>query len=358
MNKVFKIILFNILLIFIILALFEGSTYILVRQPAILKHCPKGIRNSIGYLYAFGERKIIQFSPECARHDAELGYTLKPGTCILSATEFSNRYHINSCGLRDDEKSLNKPNIIVVGDSYAMGWGVNQAETFAEILEKQSGLNVLNAAISSYGTTREMIMLRRLDTKNLKFLIIQYCENDFDENREFFLKGNRLYTMSPEEYQRNTDFNEQSKAYYPGKYLTMKLEKKWKEFKIPKTTKKDVVTGKDKDDVDLFINAVMHSPVDLPKVQIVVFEAVGKNDFDRPFINRLTERIKNKNYPPHIRNMIPVDITKIITKDDYYVLDDHWTKAGHGAIAAVLWEIIRPMMKTDHETDAFMNYQQ
>jgi hypothetical protein len=339
MKKALKIILFNVLFIFFILALFEALMYTLIRQPNVLRHCPKGIRNSIGYLYTFGERKVIQFSPECARYDSELGYTLKPGRCTYAATEFSNLYDINSRGLRDDEKSLYKPDIIVVGDSYAMGWGVNQEDTFTEVLERKSGLTALNAAMASYGTAREMIVLRRLETKNLKFLIIQYCENDFDENKEFFLKGNCLYTMGPDEYQRFTDLNNQPKDYYLGKYLSMKIEKKWKEVKKPKKTQQE--TAFEKDDVDLFINAVMNSPADLSKVQIVAFEAVGKDDFDRPFIRKLTERIKNQDYPPFIRNMITMDVTKVITRDQYYVLDDHWTQAGHSAIAAALLKTIQ-----------------
>jgi hypothetical protein len=341
MKKAIIIVLFNLLLILIILALFEGSMYLLVRQPDILKHCPKGIRNSIGYLYSFGERKIIQFSPACARHDGELGYTLKPGSCVFAATEFSNRYEMNSRGLRDDERSLNRPEVIVVGDSYAMGWGVGQDETFSEILERKSGLNVLTAGVASYGTAREMMLLRRLDTHGLRFLVIQYCENDLDENREFFAQGNRLKTMTLAEYQHYTDLNERPKTYYPGKYLAMKLEKKWQEWSTPRAAGKGGAAGPEKDDVDLFIHAVMHGPVDLSKVQIIVLDAVGKNDFDRPFIGRLSERVKDKGYPPYIRNMVTVDITKILKKEDYYVLDDHWTKTGHEAIAAALWVVMK-----------------
>jgi len=340
MKNILKIVAVNLLFVFLILGLFEGLMYGLIQHPAVLKHCPAGIRNSIGYLYTFGERKVIQFSPDCARYDAELGYTLKPGSCEFSATEFRNRYDINSAGLRDDEKSLKEPDVVVVGDSYAMGWGVNQEESFAEVLEKKSGLNVLNAAIASYGTAREMLMLRRLDTKKLKVLIIQYCENDFDENKAFFSNGNRLPVMSPDDYSRYTELNQRPKPYYPGKYLAMKWEKKRKEWKAGAPRAPE--TGQAEDDVDLFINAVQHSPVDLSRVQIVVFEAVGKNDFDRTFISRLTEKIKKGNYPPCIRNMVPVDITKTITRDQYYILDDHWTKEGHHAIGAALLKIIRP----------------
>jgi hypothetical protein len=341
MKKVVTVILFNLLMIFLILALFEGTLYYLVRHPDVVKKSPKGIRNSIGYLYAAGERKVIQFMPECARYDSGLGYTLKPGSCVFSATEFSNRYDVNREGLRDDEASLKGPEIIVTGDSYAMGWGVDQNESFASVLEKKSGRKVLNAAIASYGTAREMMMLGRLDTRNLKFLVIQYCENDEDENRAFHEQGNRLKTMSPDEYRHFTDLNGRDKGYYPGKYLSLKWEKKWKEIRAPEAGKGPAGSSRQLDDVDLFINAVLHSLADLSKVRIIVLEAVGKDDFDRTFVRRLAERVKAGNYPPPVKNLETLDITKFMTIDHYYVLDDHWRKAGHDAIAAEIFKLIQ-----------------
>ncbi|MGO8056386.1 hypothetical protein, partial [Rhizobium leguminosarum] len=49
-------------------------------------------------------------------------------------------------------------------------------------IEKISGLRVLNAGISSYGTAREIELLKQLDTSALKFIMIQYCSNDDAEN--------------------------------------------------------------------------------------------------------------------------------------------------------------------------------
>ena len=147
----------NLLMILVMRALLEGIMYTLIHQPKIVKHCTKNMRDSIGYLYVFEERRVIQFTPDCARHDPDLGYTLKPGTCVFSANEFSNRYKVNHQGLRDDEKSLQKPDIIVVGDSYAMGWGVNQEETFASTLQCcpgfQSPDQMANVARSSGAMT-------------------------------------------------------------------------------------------------------------------------------------------------------------------------------------------------------------
>ena len=52
----------------------------------------------------------------------------------------------------------------MLGDSHAMGWGVEQEEALPQVLARKSGRKVLNAAVSSYGTVREMLMLDRLDT--------------------------------------------------------------------------------------------------------------------------------------------------------------------------------------------------
>jgi hypothetical protein len=66
------VIAFNILVILVLLASLETAFLLLVRNPAILESCPRSIRNTVGHLYA-QERSTIQFLPECARYDEELG---------------------------------------------------------------------------------------------------------------------------------------------------------------------------------------------------------------------------------------------------------------------------------------------
>ena len=66
-----------------------------------------------------------------------------------------------------------------------MGWGVDENETFASLLEQNLKLRVLNASISSYGTARQIELLNSLDVSNLEYLIIQYCKNDFNENKTY-----------------------------------------------------------------------------------------------------------------------------------------------------------------------------
>ena len=327
-----------------LLSLYEGYMFVLVRSPRLLEMCPRKIQNSIGHLYAWGDRDIIQFIPECAIYDKELGYTLRPGSCVFSGKEFSNVYYVNSIGVRDDEASLHHPQIIVTGDSVAMGWGVNQEETYAQLIEKRFGATVLNAAVSSYGTAREIMMLARVQTDKLKYLIVQYCGNDYDENRQFYLGNNVLHTMTEEKYNYYADLYNRSKDYFLGKYLLMKIKKRIREFKT--TNQAEASYQLDKDEVDFFLNALIHGPVNLNGVQIITFVVNGRNPADNiDFTRKLKERISTQNLPPFIRNMVVLDMSIILKQNHFYVLDAHPNRSGHEVIADAIIKAIEKMEK-------------
>ncbi|MDI6686758.1 MAG: SGNH/GDSL hydrolase family protein [Desulfobacterales bacterium] len=342
-KRYIKIISFNLLLILLLLSLYESYMFIMVRSPKLLAMCPRKIQNSIGYLYAWGDRDIIQFTPECAMYDKELGYTLRPGSCVFSGREFSNTYYVNRVGVRDDEASLNNPQIIVAGDSVAMGWGVNQEETYSQLIEKEFGVTVLNAAVSSYGTAREMMMLSRVQTGKLKYLIVQYSGNDYGENKQFYLDNNVLNTMTEEKYNYYTSLYDRSKGYFLGKYLLMKVKKRIREFKTTKEAEASYQL--DKDEIGFFLNALINGPVDLKDVQIIAFAVSGRNPADNiDFTRNLKERILNENLPIFIKNMIILDTPTILKQNHFYVLDDHLNRSGHEVIAD---EIIKAIENTE-----------
>ncbi|MEM4655322.1 MAG: SGNH/GDSL hydrolase family protein, partial [Thermosphaera sp.] len=69
---------------------------------------------------------------------------------------------------------------------YAMGWGVQDDETFAAIIQREIGRRVYNLAVSSYGTHRELLRLQRSGLlERVDIVIIQYCDNDLGENVAF-----------------------------------------------------------------------------------------------------------------------------------------------------------------------------
>lgn len=339
MRKINKILLYLSILIVGYLILWEATCAILINRPALLARMPKKIVETVRGVYMDIARNLIQYMPECARYDSGLTYTLRPGKFIFSNAEFKNAFSVNSVGVRDDEKSLIRPQVIVVGDSQSMGWGVNQDETFAQLIEQKTGLTVLNTAISSYGTVREMLMLRRLDISNLKFLIIQYHKNDRGENETFYLEKNKLSIMSLDEYQKISKMHARTKKYFFGKY-TMKRAGAYiiRRFKGIFGLKKKDRRVIDKDEAEVFINAIMNSNVDLSNVRIIVFRAIDRGDIDvkDDFIPLIKKKISSGDYPGFIKNMTALDISPLFSKDDFYMLDDHPKSSAHAKIAHAL----------------------
>jgi len=336
-NNMTIIILITIIItIFIIL---EVAMYLLTHFPTVLRLLPRKMQNSIGYLYIQGDRKIIQYQDGCGQYNPDLGYTLKPGEFVFTEIEYSNKYRINTLGVRDAEESLNAPEIVFLGDSYTLGWGVNQAETFVKQLENRIKHKTLNTAIPSYGTVREMLILRKVDRSQLKCLIIQYCSDDYDENRLFFVNGNRPQIMRAETFKNLSVRHSKKKSYFPGKYIGLKIKKRMDEWKLRQEKR---ISDDSLNDFDLFIHVLKKNADMLINLPIIVFEMNGINQTIR-FTNDLKKKIYVPDQPPLIRNMIILDMSQYLEDRHFYILDSHLTAAGHDAVADVLYKEILKM---------------
>ena len=144
--------------------------------------------------YELPLRNIIQYDPNCFRASDELIYEPKPGSeCTQSNLEYKVITSFGKDGNRTDDafkKSTQPINSILIGDSHAMGWGVSDENTISAQLTK-NGFPTLNLAVPSYGTPRELHRLAQWAKENpAKYteannILIQYCDNDYDENKEF-----------------------------------------------------------------------------------------------------------------------------------------------------------------------------
>src|SRR6185295_1161896 len=217
------LIAFNVI---VALALLEGLLVSLLHAPGVTAMAPRPVRRLVQQVYRHFNRMLIQFDPQCSHYDPQLTYTLRAGTCTFANLEFSTSVYGNPLGVRDDDEALVQPEAIVIGDSHAMGWGVEHYETLVRAFAAKSGLKTLDAGVSSYGTVREMRMLDRLDTTRLKYLLIQYADNDLPENRSFRDSNGRIPISTQEQYQTIVDYYAAQRRYYPGKYvyrLSMKI---------------------------------------------------------------------------------------------------------------------------------------
>ncbi|UCF06308.1 MAG: SGNH/GDSL hydrolase family protein [bacterium] len=98
-------------------------------------------------------------------------------------------YTINELGYRGRAVPVAdryvKRNIVVLGDSYAMGMGVNDGEDFAAVMDKNlaDGWNVINMACGGWGLTQQ---IRRFYETGLLYkpsaVVLQFCKNDPGDN--------------------------------------------------------------------------------------------------------------------------------------------------------------------------------
>ena len=154
-------------------------------------------------LYYLWEANLWQNKKECVQYDDKLLYKPSSG-CRFSNKEFSTQLTFSESGR--STPSARSPEsgrpLIFAGDSDTMGWGVNDDETFASIIASKIEVPVLNLAVSSYGTVREIMRLRmhpRFQEANCIF--IQYSWNDFHENSVFLARGG-LPAPTPERFQQ------------------------------------------------------------------------------------------------------------------------------------------------------------
>jgi hypothetical protein len=122
------------------------------------------------------------------KYDSLLGWAHQPGQeGIFESPQFRTSVRINQKGLRDREHSYERTTdtkrILVIGDSFAWGYGVEDSERFSQLLETSMDVEVINAGVSGYSTDQELLWLR---TEGIKYdfdlVILGFTGNDIDDN--------------------------------------------------------------------------------------------------------------------------------------------------------------------------------
>ena len=189
-----------------------------------------------------------------------------------------------------------------------------------------------------------MKILERVNLDDLEFLIIQYCDNDFGENKEFAKNEDILPIMSEDKYNVLVEKHKNNVAYYFGKhsfnFLTWNLTKKKASFfRATNSVNKAENTT---EEVDVFLNAIFNSSINLNDVIIIVFEVNGVARNDRLFIDSLNERLISGQTTHQVTASIKaVDLSSILGKDKYFQLDDHMNSLGHYAVAETVTKLIK-----------------
>jgi lysophospholipase L1-like esterase len=123
------------------------------------------------------------------RFDPAYGWSHVPDTKgYFSSYGFNTNVEINPHGFRQREIPYKRNRmlcrILVVGDSYVWGYGVEQKEIFTSRMEEiNPKLEVVNIGVSGYSTDQELLLFR---DKGIKYqpdiVILVVSNNDFKDN--------------------------------------------------------------------------------------------------------------------------------------------------------------------------------
>ena len=117
-----------------------------------------------------------------------LGRWHKPG---FSGTYRGHVYTINLNGLRDTatpyQAAAPRRRIVMLGDSVTWGYGVDDGQTFSDVLERALvNADVINMSVSGYGTGEELLLLQE---EGLKYapdtVVLVFCMSNDVENTYF-----------------------------------------------------------------------------------------------------------------------------------------------------------------------------
>ena len=93
--------------------------------------------------------------------------------------------------------------------------------------------------------------------------------------------------------------------------------------------------------VNLFAQTLFHFNIPLDNRKLIILYANEKRYPDDRFTNDLQQLLQSPPYRDSLQNKIfLLNTSDILTEKDRYILDDHFTKAGHLKIAQAIKRII------------------
>lgn len=317
----------------------ELGLAILFKMNAAGKIFPEKITKILSYIYLHRCRDYIIYDESRGQFDKDVFYTLKPGQFKYDNMEFSTSYSVNKKGFRDDDNSLNFPEIIFLGDSYTMGWGVEQEESYAHILETALNKKTLNTGIASYGTAREFLTFEKTKHDSCQLVVLQFCPNDVNENRTFVENNFNLNISPKEKFDREVIWNKLYQKYYPLKYVHSAFY--FLKYKLATASPSEFTINKPSIEGGISEEALNDFFVILKKIknsfngEVIIFN-LGMN-ITQPAINQQFELYLKEQ---KIEGIHVFNSAEHLNKEDYLTLDTHLTKKGNEKLALGLKEFI------------------
>jgi hypothetical protein len=324
---------------FVLIGAAEGMCTYLLDHP---EKIPLSVYPFFKRYYDDFDCRIIQYDPRFSRYNDLLFYEFRNNAAfVFSNREFSDSFFTNRVSLRDDETSLVAPDIICVGDSYTLGWGSSQTNNFPSLIERQTGLKVLNVSMSSYGTAREMMKLQTMDLSHVRYIFWQYCFNDEEENHEYVSNGFQLKHHSKKSFEYVESLHEWTRKYFPARHFLTITKLGFHELL---TRNSDSIQNnspfsdscEQEQKAFEFLSILSNSKIDFSKTHVLVFE-LGPYPISNTFIRQVQELSSASDFKDRLKgNLEVLDASSILEKNDYYLLDVHLKQKGNEKLVGAL----------------------
>ena len=328
-KPVYLISFFSILELFCLFMFYVGPKFL---KSEFKNTFMGGLLKSVAY----NLRVVIQQDKASSQYDKELFYTLKPySVSRFKGKEFDTEIRANSKGVRDSEENLNFPEAVFVGDSFTMGWGVEENESYARLFAGLTGLKTLNTGISSYGTARERLLLNRFNLDSTRLMVLQYNESDLEENRYFVVNKN-LGDKDEYDYEYRVGVNDRNKVYYFFKYCIEGFTKLYilitSDFRKADPNKiPSIFNDYPTFESDYF--EILHQIQEIYKGPLLTIYLGGF--FTSPKVIEMMEDYSKKT---ESQNLYFLNLGNDIDYHDYFFYDDHLNREGHQKVAEKLFQ--------------------
>lgn len=273
-------------------------------------------------------------------------YRMKPGECHFNNAEYSTVQTIDANGFRNANPKIGyDAKVVLLGDSHTYGFSVNDADTLNAQLKSRHNIDALNLGVPIYATYRELAAAED-HAPNAEVLVLQYCENDFGENSEYL-------TLPPDQEPENRkgvlqNITAAKEIYAVRKATGSPLRDtllgitqvlREHEYQNRWEMKKEDRERNYEYEAEQFSEILARHKDYLKNRKLIVYESTsyGRNSivFQAAF-----NKILRREFPD--LNIEVLDVSKVVSKRDYFWLDDHPRASFYAKVADMLAPHLKP----------------
>jgi lysophospholipase L1-like esterase len=264
----------------------------------------------------------------------------------------------NSAGMRGRreypvERVPGKRRILVLGDSFTFGYGVNDDEVVSAVLEDllneraSASAEVLNLAVSGFGQAEELVTWEnRGKAYRPDVVVLFYFENDIGNNAV-----SRLYQPGPDglpvrtgaDFLPGSSLQERLFAFPPTRWLFEHSEA-WNlvRNRLSSLVQRSLLRQQGLESYSDGSSDAVELTRALLRGLVADIRAAGA----RPVLFVIPDsRRLDSNLPLTERELTALGVTVVdgrgfLTRDDYYARDSHWRPSGHRKAAEQLAAVI------------------